>query len=432
MKLKKPSRSIRIPIVYGVFSILWIILTDWLTLLLAPTIESATQVAIIKGSAFVLISTLLIYFLLKAEERYQASIQNELKTVQESFSQLFDRNPQPMWIDDPNTMFFLAVNKATCELYGYSCEEFLKLQVTDLCAKEELPLLIQTIQVSEETYHKTGPWKQVLRNGKTFYANIVVVTIDYAGSKANMITIIDISQQKMIEDALKKTEGERDDFEAFGYSVSHDLRAPLRAVTGYGQILIDDYGAGLDERARDYLGKMLLASQNMNQTIDNLLMLSRIKHDALHPEYIDLGEIASEIINDLKKRDPARNVEVKLIPEVLVKADANLMRVALTNLLENAWKYTSRQDKATIEFDCQVNSQKERVFYIRDNGAGFDITKTTKMFKPFQRFHTADQFSGSGIGLSIVARIIERHGGHIWGEGAVGRGATFYFTLGLD
>lgn len=270
------------------------------------------------------------------------------------------------------------------------------------------------------------------RNGEILLTNMVLVNLNHGGRKASLVTSIDISQQKQIEETLKKTENDRDDFEAFGYSVSHDLRAQLRAVTGFSQILLDDYGPKLDERGKGYLIKLQQASLNMNKTIANLLMLSRITHDHLNPESIDLSEIARQIVVDLRMLEPDRNVEFNIFPEVRAIADASLMTIAMTNLLENAWKYTEGHETAKIEFGSQTNEQGEKIYYIKDDGAGFDPKKATLMFKPFQRFHPQSQFPGSGIGLSIVAKIIERHHGKIWAESAIEQGATFYFTLGTD
>jgi PAS domain S-box-containing protein len=430
MRSWKPGRTIRIPLIYGVFSIIWIIASDQITYINATSVESATLISILKGTAFVLLSTLLIFLLLRADEKQQASLQTELKKVQDSFSHLFAKNPQPMWINDSESYQFLVVNEAACKLYGYSQEEFLNLHFSDLLSPDEASLVMQTLGKWHGGMQSSGPWKHVKYTGEIILTNIVIVNLDYGGRKANLVTTIDISQQKQIEETLKKTENERDDFEAFGYSVSHDLRAQLRAVTGYSQILLDDYGTKLDNRGNNYLFKLQQASLNMNKIVDNLLVLSRISHKDLHAEWIDLSGIVRQITTDLQTMEPGRKVEFVISPGCKAFADANVMEIAMKNLLENAWKYTTGHEIAKIEFGCQKGKREEMIYFVKDDGAGFDPTKTALMFKPFQRFHVQTEFTGSGVGLSIVAKIIERHQGKIWAEGRVEKGATFFFTLG--
>jgi len=432
MKVPKLSRTIRIPLIYGIFSILWIVITDHLAYFEASSLASATTIAIAKGTLFVLLSTLLIYLLLKADERQQASLQTEVDLLQESFSFLFDDNPQPMWIDDPESLQLMAVNAAALQAFGYTREEFLSRCVNDLCVPEEYPLLHRTLVNRLEGLRRTGPWRLVGSDGKIFFAYVVSVNIDFSGHKSNLNTVIDISEQKQIEETLKQTTLERDDFEAFSFSVSHDLRAPLRAIDGYRQILLEEYGALLDARGRDYLEKLRLATHSMNQTIEDLLILSGITHRELKFEFVDLSQVARQIIDQLRNEDPQREVTFICIPEAPARADVGLIYITLYNLLENAWKYSSKKPAARIEFGCMINPANERVFFVKDNGAGFDASHAGQMFKPFERFHPATEFSGNGIGLSVVARIIERHKGKIWAEGTVGEGATFYFTLGMD
>lgn len=427
MKIPRLPRKIRIPLIYGLFSILWIFFSDQAVSNLAANPQSTTLIAIVKGTLFVVVSTCLIFILLKADERQQTNLETEVNLIKDSFSTLFDANPQPMWINDPESFQFIAVNEAAMQLFGYSRPEFLALTIPHLCVTEELPQLKEAILNRKEGLRRTGPWQLVTCTGKQLFAYIVVVDIDFSGRKANLSAVIDISEQRIIEETLKKTVTERDDFEAFSFSVSHDLRATLRAVNGYDQILREDYAAVLDEKGRGYLDKLHQASQAMNKTIDNLLMLSGITHRSLQSEKVDLAAVAREVTDELQENDPQRQVDFVLIPEVYAWGDPDLMHIVLFQLMENAWKYSSKNPAARIEFGCA----DERTFFVKDNGAGFDPTKTKDMFKPFQRFHPATEFDGSGIGLSVVARIIERHHGKIWAVGQVNQGATFYFTLGL-
>ena len=298
-------------------------------------------------------------------------------------------------------------------------------------SEENAPLKISAVNKNEDMY-KTGPWKTITKSGKILYVDLINVRITYSGKFVTLASLIDISEQKDIEDTLKKTTVERDDFEAFGYWLSHDLRASLRAVTGYGQILKEDYQNVLDAKGLDYIERMNQAGLSMNKLIDSLLMLSGITHRNLQIEFVDLGKIVREIADQLIKEDPERRATFKLLPEAFIHCDAELMRIALFDLMENAWKYTSKKAIAVIEFGQVINREGKRVFFIKDNGIGFNPEEAEDMFKPFHRLNSGMEFQGSGIGLNVVSRIMARQKGNIWAEGQVGEGAVIYFTLGMD
>jgi signal transduction histidine kinase len=238
---------------------------------------------------------------------------------------------------------------------------------------------------------------------------------------------------KDLEDANRELEGTNRELEAFSYSVSHDLRAPLRAIDGFSQILQEDYEHVLDDEAVDYLGRVRAASGHMATLIDDLLNLSRVGRRPLRRERVDLASLAKEIVEELRESQPERKVEFVAPESIVAWGDASLLKVALENLLGNAWKFTARKEGARIEFGADRKpgpGLSSPVYYVRDNGAGFDQTYADKLFGAFQRLHGQDEFEGTGIGLATVARIVHRHGGRVWAEGKVGEGATFYFTLG--
>jgi signal transduction histidine kinase len=238
---------------------------------------------------------------------------------------------------------------------------------------------------------------------------------------------------KDLEDANRELEGANRELEAFSYSVSHDLRAPLRTIDGFSQILQEDYEAVLDEEGLDYLGRVRAASGHMAMLIDDLLDLSRVSRRPLRREPVDLASLATEIIEGLRAAEPERNVEFVAGGDIKAYGDVSLLKVALENLLGNAWKFTEREGEARIEFGVDRRPRSGLlgpVYFVRDNGAGFDQAYSDKLFGAFQRLHGQDEFEGTGIGLATVARIIHRHGGRVWAEGEVGEGATFYFTLG--
>jgi signal transduction histidine kinase len=235
-----------------------------------------------------------------------------------------------------------------------------------------------------------------------------------------------------VEDSLKQRtaqlEAANRELEAFAYSVSHDLRAPLRAIDGFSQALLEDYEAQLDEEGRDSLRRVRAASQRMADLIDDMLKLSRATRGELSIERVDLSAIARSVVEELRQHTPRQDVTVRIQPGVYADADPRLIRAALENLLSNAWKFTARTAGARIEFGVERRDGTPAC-HVRDNGAGFDMAFAEGLFKPFQRLHRASEFPGSGIGLATVKRIVARLGGTIGAEGAVGRGATFWFTL---
>jgi signal transduction histidine kinase len=218
------------------------------------------------------------------------------------------------------------------------------------------------------------------------------------------------------------------EMEAFTYSVSHDLRAPLRTIGGFSQILQEEYVDQLDDQAKHYLDRVLLGAQKMEGLINDLLKLSRSTRGDMHRQDINLSILASEITQELSAEHKERNVTITIQPDVMVYADKRFMRVVLENLLSNAWKYSQNIENARIEIG-QLHRQNEDVFFVRDNGAGFDMNYADKLFAPFQRLHSAKEFEGTGVGLATVQRIIFRHGGEVWAEAEINKGATFYFTL---
>ena len=216
---------------------------------------------------------------------------------------------------------------------------------------------------------------------------------------------------------------------AFTYSVAHDLRTPLRGLSGFSEVLVEDYSDRLDETGRGYARRIQAASERMGAIIDDLLRLSRVSRTDMNLGPVDLSAEVAAIAGELQAREPGRRVRFAIQDGVRVTADRGLIRTVLQNLVENAWKFTARRDAATIEFGATTADDARICCYVRDNGAGFDPAYVRKLFQPFERLHEAQDFPGTGIGLASVARIIERHGGRTWAEGAVDRGATFYFTL---
>jgi signal transduction histidine kinase len=243
-------------------------------------------------------------------------------------------------------------------------------------------------------------------------------------------------QRQRTEQALRQLNTELEqrvqertaELESFAYSVAHDLRAPLRGIDGYSKLLRDDYSTQLDEDGRFYIDSVRNSAQWMGQLIDDLLRLSRVTRVEMHQSEVDISQMAGDILKELARQSPDRQVEAVVQPGLSAWCDAGLLRLALENLLWNAWKFTSRNPDARIQVGAQVQDD-QRVFYIRDNGVGFDMKYASKLYGAFQRLHSPGEFEGTGIGLATVRRIIQRHNGETWAEGAVNRGATFFFTF---
>jgi PAS domain S-box-containing protein len=335
---------------------------------------------------------------------------------------------------------FLEVNPAIVTMFeAESAEQLQKHSIVDLCRdagcwevfmdkikqqgfvdNEEIPLV--TLKHREFSASVTAAMKTD-SSGNTYYDGIIE----------------DISERKetdrriqQLNTALRERamvlESVNHELEAFSYSVSHDLRAPLRAVDGFSRILLDEYADRLDDTGRDRLRRVRTAAQRMATLIDDLLKLSRITRSELKREDIDLSALAAEVIDELRNQEPNRVVQCTIQPGLIVWGDARLLRIVLDNLLGNAWKFTSKQPEAQIEFGMQMQDD-EPVYFVRDNGAGFDMAYAEKLFGAFQRLHDTNEFSGTGIGLATAQRIIHKHGGRIWAESKVEQGAIFYFTL---
>lgn len=220
------------------------------------------------------------------------------------------------------------------------------------------------------------------------------------------------------------------ELEAFSYSVSHDLRAPLRSIDGFSQALVEDAGPALGPEAREHLDRIRAATQRMGRLIDDIIGLSKVSLAEMQFERIDVTDLVEQIVAELRRQAPARDVEILIRPGMGATGDPQLVRLAFQNLIENAWKFTSRRPRATIDVGLSRDETGAPAFYVGDTGAGFDPAYAGKLFGAFQRLHTSDEFPGTGIGLATVLRIVHRHGGHAWAEGEINQGACFYFTLG--
>jgi PAS domain S-box-containing protein len=317
-------------------------------------------------------------------------------------------------------------NQRMATMLGYTLEEFIGIPIADLIHPDERNAVLTRAQRRQSGYQEPETYEiRLLRkDGSFFYALISNGLIEYNGKVATLITISDITDTK----ARRELEEANRELEAFSYSVSHDLRAPLRSIDGFSQILLEDYSEKLDDQGKEYLKRIKVATQHMSQLINDLLDLSRVSRAEMHLEDVDLTAMVMDIATSFKQTQPERNVNFIIEQNVRAYGDPHLLRIVMENLLSNAWKFTSKHQSATIEFGVRQDNGK-MVYFVKDDGAGFDMAYVNKLFTPFQRLHEQSEFEGTGIGLATVQRIIHRHGGNIWAEGEVERGATFYFTL---
>lgn len=334
------------------------------------------------------------------------------------------------------------INSKGCEMLGYSEEELIGQDWFNLCIPEEerdkVKMVFEKLMDGEELPYEYFENSILTKDGKR---KIVAFHNVLLRNQEGTVTGVlfsgeDITERRTAEEALKRLNEElelriaqrTEELEAFTYSVSHDLRAPLRAINGFAQALFEDCGEQLDEKGKGYLKRIQEGGTRMSQIIDALLNLSRISRGNLTLSEVNLAEIARSIMKEIMEQEPSRKVNFLCPPRLTAWADARLIQIALTNLLHNAWKFTSLKEEAVIEVG-ERKEGREKVFFVRDNGAGFDMRYVNKLFSPFQRLHKAVEFPGIGIGLATVQRIIARHGGWIRAESTLNEGATFYFTL---
>jgi PAS domain S-box-containing protein len=384
----------------------------------------------------------------RASQTQAAEAHEALRESEERLRALFDN--APVGIEEiALSGELIRGNPRFCEITGYTTDELRSLRVQDITHPDDLAADLAGLQRlrSGESDAYSMEKQDLRKDGGVIRveANRAVVRGRDGEPLLFVGALRDITAQREAEAAVRtltadlearvqqrtaELERSNTNLQAFTYSISHDLRAPLRALNGFSEALLEEYGDDLGETGRGYAGRIQAASRRMSSLIDDLLQLSRVSRVNLNLGRVDLSAEVADILGELRAREPGRRVRCTIQDGVWGTADSGLVRTVLQNLIENAWKFTARCDAATIEFATTTTDDAEVCCYVRDNGAGFDPAYASKLFQPFQRLHTAGEFPGTGVGLTSVQRIIERHGGRVWAEGAVGRGATFYFTLG--
>jgi light-regulated signal transduction histidine kinase (bacteriophytochrome) len=284
--------------------------------------------------------------------------------------------------------------------------------------------------------HRDGR-KVVLESTGTPIVNEDGGLLGYRGSDRDITERKEAEKQlELYQDHLEELVSQRtaalemanDELKAFSYSVSHDLRSPLRVIDGFSQVVLEDYSNAIDEVGKDFLQRIRNGTHHMEEIIDAMLSLSRVSHVDMKPQDVDLSAIAKSILREFQDSEPKRIATVEVMRGIRAMADKSLIYIVLENLLGNAWKYSKKKQKAYVEFGAKIKGG-QTVYFVRDNGAGFEMKYVDKLFGAFQRLHSLEDFEGTGIGLVTVSRIIRRHGGEVWAEAQPGQGATFYFTL---
>ena len=370
--------------------------------------------------------------------------QAALADSERRYRAMFASNPQPMWVYDVETLRFLDVNDAAVAHYGYSRDEFRAMTVLDIRPEEDrmqyerpgMPVSVGTVMQGVRRHRRM--------NGRLIEVEVASHDLMFKGRRAVHVLVNDVTERARIERELMSLNIEleervtartgeltaaNNELEAFTYSVAHDLRAPLRGIDGFSALLVEHSRSKLGPDEAGYVDRIRSASQRMGAMISDLLDLSRVSRSELYKLPVDLSAMACEIRDELQRLAPARTVDWEIAPDLRARGDPGLLRLVLDNLLGNAWKYSTEAERPTIAFGRRPGPGGRAEFFVRDNGVGFDMQFAGKLFSVFQRLHSADKYEGTGIGLATVKRIIERHGGGVRGEAALGKGATFSFWL---
>jgi PAS domain S-box-containing protein len=376
------------------------------------------------------------------EQKLRQRAEEALNTTEASYRLLFDDNPLPMWVFDLETLSFLVVNDAAVSHYGYSRDEFLSMTIKDIRPTKDVPALLGALEKLRR--FDSSVWTHRRKDGTLIDVEVIGHDTTFAGRPARLVLINDLTERRRAEEQVRRLNAELEqrviertaqlefankELEAFSYSVSHDLRAPLRHISGFIDLLQQQAAARLDDQSKRYISIVASSSKEMGCLIDDLLAFSRMGRTEMMTSSVDLESLVRQVVNDLDC--PAENRQTKWTIGELphVKGDPAMLRVVLVNLISNALKFTKGRPDPQIEISAYNTDPNETVFYVRDNGVGFDMQYAHKLFGVFQRLHSTEEFEGTGIGLATVRRIINRHGGRTWAEAAVGQGATFYCSL---
>lgn len=413
----------------------WLIGSERLTGWIALSVEVLLLITILSTVIFVMVLSL------HTRDQRERTLRRERDREAEKRQLMWDLSRDLMIIANREGRF-VDVNPAWTSTLGWTREELLGRPYEDLVhpddrastaeqaervSDERVSILFTNRYLSRDGSYRTLQWHSAIREEK---GEIFGIARDVTEIVRASQELHDLNREleTRVELRTRELETANRELESFSYAVSHDLRAPLRAIEGFSRMVTERHGEDLPEEARHYLERVRTASSRMGEIIDGLLSLSRFSRGDLRTETVDLSEIASGIVEDLRAADPDRNAEVTIEREMHAMGDRRMLQSLLLNLIANAWKFSSERDPAVIEIGSGIDGGVTE-FHVRDNGAGFDQKHVEKLFKPFQRLHSIEEFEGSGLGLATVQRIVSRHGGAVRAEGELEKGATFLFTL---
>jgi PAS domain S-box-containing protein len=369
----------------------------------------------------------------------------ERRRTEQRFRLMVEAAQEGVWMIDLENRTTYA-NRCMAEMFGYTVEEMLGKHINDFMDDESRRIAARNLELRRQGVPDIHDFKFIRRDGRPLWtimssnpmydeegryigALAMVADITRRREAEEQVRQLNADLERRIAERTAQLEFSNRELEAFAYSVAHDLRAPLRSISNFSLALAEDCTDRLDALGLDYLQRIRASSQRMSELIDGILALSRVNRTEFVEAEVDLSAQARSIAEQLQRWQPQRTVRFSLQEGLVDQGDAQLLRSVLENLLGNAWKFTRERPVAEIEFGALPEEGNRRVYFVRDNGAGFDMEFQQKLFGVFQRLHTQQEFEGNGVGLATVQRILRRHGGHAWGEGRVDQGATFYFTL---
>ncbi|MCW5970231.1 MAG: PAS domain S-box protein [Blastocatellales bacterium] len=450
MSGKFSNFALRASLTYAAAAGLWILLSDAVVAYLFSDPAHQAIIGTYKGLAFVGMTALLLYYLGRAHwRRYEKEAAARSKTEQamremlEVYRGLFEVNPHPMWVYDRETLRFLAVNRAAIARYGYTEAEFLNLTIADIRPSEDVETLRDVLANAPAGFNESVT-RHRLKDGAVILVEISGHTMEYAGRPAKLILAQNVTKRMEVESEIRRLNAELErrvaertaelevknrELETFTYSVSHDLKAPLRGIDGYSRLLLEDHSDKLDDEGRRFLNTVRQSARQMGQLIDDLLAYSRLERRTWKTGEVELRPLVELLAAEREEEIRNRGGEIRVdVPAISISADADALAMALRNLIDNAIKFTGAEPNSVIEISGS-DTETGCMLSIKDNGVGFDMKFHDRIFDIFQRLHRSEDYPGTGIGLTIVRKAMQRMGGSARAESEPGCGATFYLEI---
>ncbi len=430
-----------ITLLYLVAGGLWIQFSDNWAKNLTNDSDYLSEIQTYKGWFYILFTGAILYFLISKHRKYVAEASQLIRDTQRQFEHIFLYNPYPMIVVDPVTELITTMNSSFSNyiphnkrrdkidlktIFSSSIVSEIRNRIESQKDKTRIGLFSSSGNYGEPRLIEVSGFTLKMGHDQTWLLILHDVT-EEVNSRQQIIEMSE-SLERKVQDRTLKLRNINAELEAFSYSVSHDLRAPLRAIDGFGLAVIEEFGESLDDMALHYLNRVRSASQKMSELIDDMTRLSRISRTTIHPEAVNITDLCAQITSDQLALYTNVKFEVIIQPDMHVRTDHGLINILLGNLIRNAFKYSSKKESPTIQIGI-TDEAGFNEFFVRDNGVGFDMQYADKVFKPFQRLHEAVDYPGTGIGLATVQRVIGKLGGTVRVESKQGKGSTFYFSL---